>query len=161
MCYYTLLLPPPHPVSALGTTPPGCPALPTLTPTPALLAPVWEHASPVPQLHPSGDQHISLRVCERTCRLCLGNAWKIWLQYMLALSYLLYCLKNIWPLLERARRDALQLTPEIAHTGLHNFAAKKHPFSSAACPCPWSSSGEEKAGLQSLWPGMNHRRKVS
>ena len=41
-----------------------------------------------------------------SCRRCLGNARKIWLWHSVALFYLLYCSKNIWPLLKRARLDA-------------------------------------------------------
>lgn len=154
MRYYTLLLPPPHPVSPLAKHPPVAQCSQPSA-QPQLCWSQFGRAQCPCSILLATDVH------ERTCGLCLGNAWKIWLQYRVALCYLLYCLKNIWPLLERARRDALQLAPEIARAGLHNFAAKKHPFSSAACPCPWSSSGEEKPGLQSLRLGMNHRRKVS
>lgn len=79
------------------------------------------------------------------CRHCSGNARKIWLWYSVALFYLLYCLKNIWPLLKRARLDAyITARSRNSTCWLAQFLQLKS-FLSAQQPVPGRGAALEKS----------------
>lgn len=86
-----------------------------------------------------------------SCRRCLGNARKIWLWHSVALFYLLYCSKNIWPLLKRARLDAyITACSRNSTCWLAQFLQLSLPFSSAACPRPRSAPGKAKCSPRAV-----------